>query len=442
MTPARRLLDRLRSEEAGFGLIEVIVSASLLVLVASGVYLGLDAASATSGINKHRSIASALAQQDQDRMRAMAVAELSNYRDTATLRVGGVTYTVRSTASWVTDTTGAPGCANENDPGYAPADGATRGSAAHYLRIASEVTWPSMTVPPVTIESVVAPPIGSFGTNLGSLAVHVRDRDGAGVPGVSVSLTGPQSHVGVTNQQGCVLWGYLPIGNYQVSLAKQGYVDRNAMSNPSRQVSVVGEATTTVAFDYDLGGRIQASYETLVDGQPTPAAAEAFSIVGPHLTVPLPPVGDGIPAPVHTSGLVFPDTAPYGVYSGACAGADPTAYRQDAQLALVAPGAVVPVTVRVPPVDVRVLRDSRPVEGATVRLTATASGCGGTTTRVTGADGFLTERGMPYGTYSVCAQATIGGVAYAARASVSNTAPTGVPAERATLNLVNPGRCA
>lgn len=441
MAPIRALTRRLRADESGFGLIEVIVSSMLLVLVASGVYVGLDAASTTSGINKHRSIATAIAQQDQDRMRAMAVTELSNYRDTSTTTVGTVTYTVRSTASWVTDDTGVAGCANENDPGYAPADGSVRGSAAHYLRIASEVTWPGMRVPPVTIESVVAPPVGSFGTNLGSLAVHVRDRNGEGVPGVSVSLTGPQSHVALTNQQGCVLWGYLPVGNYQVALAKQGYVDRNAVSNPSKATSVVGEATATVAFDYDRGGEIQAHYETLRDGATVPATAERFSIVGPHLTVPL-VVDDGPPSTVHESKLVFPDISPYGVYAGACAGANPTSYGLDAQLALVTPGANVPVTVRVPPVNLRVLRDSRPVEGAVVRLTATASGCGGTTTRTTGPDGFLTERGMPYGTYDVCAQAVIGGVSYAARASVANTAPTGVPADRATLALTTTGRCA
>ncbi|HMJ03791.1 MAG TPA: hypothetical protein VK506_12670, partial [Conexibacter sp.] len=389
MGPAsRRQFALLCDDQSGFGLIEVIVSSLLLVLVATGLYLGLDAASATSGTNKHRSLASGIAQQDQDRMRAMAVTELSNYRDRTSSTVGPVTYTVTSSASWVTDTTGAASC--------------TSGQArAHYLRIASSVTWPGMHIKPVTIESVVAPPAGSFGTNLGSLAVQVRDRNGAGVPGVSVSLTGAQSYTDITNELGCVLWGYLPVGNYDVVLARQGYVDPSAVAQPRRQAGVVGEATSTVAFDFDLGGRIQADYETLARGLPVAANATDFTAVTAHLPVPLPSFGDGLPHASYTSGLVYPFTDPYGVYAGRCAGANPVAYGERAQLALVQPGGTTQVPARLPPVDLQVIHDGTPVSGATARLTATGSGCSGTTTRTTGADGYVTDRALPYGTYDV-----------------------------------------
>lgn len=432
------LLARLRHEESGFGLIEVVVSSMLLVLVASGVYLGLDAASATSGVNKHRTMAAAIAQQDQDRMRAMAVSELSNYHGTSTSRVGAVTYTVRSNASWVTDKTGTPGCASEVDPRFLPSEGSSAGSAAHYLRIASSVTWPSMRVQPVTIESIVAPPAGSFGTNLGSLAVHVRDRNGDGVAGVSVALAGPQSDVALTNAQGCVLWGYLPIGDYFVTLTKQGYVDKDGVAQPRKETDVVGEGTMTVAFDYDLGGYVQANFETLAGGVPTPASWPDFSAVNARLALPMVTFdGGGAPVASIRSAAVFPFTDPYGVFAGRCSGARPA--DADVQLALVEPGGTTPVAVRLPPIELQALSGGSPVAGAVARFTATGSGCNGTTTRTTGRDGFLTERGLPYGTYAVCVQAGTRRLL----GTVDNSAPTGVPAAdaRYDMTLAPTGTC-
>jgi Tfp pilus assembly protein PilV len=420
----------LRHDQSGFGLIEVVVSSLLLVLVASGVYLGLDAASATSGVNKHRSLATEIAQQDQDRMRAMAVTELSNYRATTTTRVGTVTYTIASSSSWITDDTGTASC--------------TSGQArAHYLRIASSVTWPSMHIKPVTVESVVAPPAGSFGTNLGSLAVQVRDRNGAGVQGVSVSLSGAQNYTDTTNEIGCVLWGFLPVGNYTVSLSKQGYVDPSGVAAPSRAAGVVGESTSTIAFDYDLGGQIQATYESVDSstGRAVPANGTAFTAVTSHLAVPLPPFGDGQPHTSYTTGLLFPFTDPYGAYAGACAGADPTLYGNPAQLALVSPGGTAAVTVREPPVDLLVTRGGRPLQGAIVKLTGTASGCGALPNRTTGSDGYMTDRALPYGTYDVCVQATVSGTTYFLRGTVANAAPGGVPVGRATYDLTTAGTC-
>ena len=418
----RRALAGLRHDESGFGLIEVVVSSLLLMLVASGVYLGLDAASATSGVNKHRTMATAIAQQDQDRMRAMAVGELSNYRDSASSTVGPVTYTVVSSSSWITDDTGTASCTS----------GAAR---AHYLRIASSVTWPGMDVKPVTIESVVAPPAGSFGTNLGSLAVQVRDRNGAGVPGVAVSLSGARSYTDVTNEIGCVLWGYLPVGNYDVTLSRLGYVDHDAVATPRKVAGVVGEATSTIAFDYDLGGRIQANYETLVGGAPAPANGSAFTAVTAHLPVPLPAFGDGAPHASYTTGLVFPFTDPYGVYAGSCAGADPIRSGQGAQLAQVTPGGVTPVTLREPPIDLQVIRDRLPVAGATVKLTGTGDGCGALPARTTGADGYLTDRAFPYGPYAVCVQATVAGTTYKRTGTLANSSPSGVGVRDATVDL-------
>ncbi len=415
----RRIAHRL-GDEAGFGLIEVVVSALLVVLVASGVYMGLDAASATSGINKRRSVASGLAQQDQDRMRSMTVNDLSNYRGTRTATVGAIDYTIDSRASWVTDSTGSASC--------------TSGAAgANYLGISSTVTWQAMTVAPVTVESVIAPPVGSFSTSEGSIAVQVRDRNGVGVPGVAVSLSGARSYTDVTNAQGCVLWGYLPVGSYDVGVTKSGYVDPQGAQLPTKPVGVVGASTNTVAFDYDLGGRIQTDYQTWNGSAAVAANGTEFTAVSSHLTVPLAPFGDGAPHGSFTSGLVFPFTDPYGVYAGNCAGADPLANGQSPALAQVNPGATVVVPVREPPINLRVMNGAQPVQNATVKLTGTGSGCGALPGRATDVNGYLVDPAYPYGTFTACVQATIGATTRAQTTTLSsattlaNTSPTGIP---------------
>ncbi|HEX5145862.1 MAG TPA: prepilin-type N-terminal cleavage/methylation domain-containing protein [Conexibacter sp.] len=424
-----RLCARLRRDERGFAMIEVLVSAVLLTLAATGVYLGLDGASQTSGINKHRSEATELAQQDQDRMRAMAVTELSNYRDTSDppVQIGNVGYTISSSASWVTDSTGSASCTSGT-------------AAAHYLRIASSVTWPGMQIPPVTIESVVAPPAGSFGTNLGSLAVQVRDHAGNPVQGATATLSGPQGYTDTTNAAGCVLWGYLPVGNYTVAVAKTGYVDPNGVAAPQQAVGVVGESTTTLAFDYDLGGRIQANYQTLTQSGGTAVAenATAFSAVTSHLTVPIGPFGDGAAHTAFLSDPVYPFSDPYGVYAGTCRGADPTQNGQSAQLAQVNPGGTTNVTVLEPPVDLRVVNNGTPVASAQVFMTGTGSGCGAlpTQTTSTATNGYLPDRGVPYGPYNVCVLVLKSGSTYYKKTgTISNTSPRGVPVASATYDF-------
>jgi Tfp pilus assembly protein PilV len=421
-TARRHAVGRLR-DESGFGLIEVLVSALLVVLVALGVYYGFDAASATSGVNKRRSVAGDLAQQDQNRMRSMTAGDLSNYRNSQTTTVAGIAYTIDSRASWVTDGTGTASCTSGS-------------SQANYLSISSDVTWPGMTVQPVTVESITAPPVGSFGPGQGSLAVQVRDRNGAGVPGVVATLTGPQGYTDVTNAQGCVLWGYLPVGNYTVMVAKPGYVDQQGAQQPSQPTGVVGESTATLAFDYDLGGQIQANYQTWNGAAAVPANGTGFTAVSSHLTVPLGPFG-GAPTTSDTSPLVFPFTDGYGVYAGNCAGADPLANGQPPQLVTVTPGATVPIAVSEPPINLRVVNGAAPVVNAIVKLAGTGSGCGAMAPRPTAATGFLVDPAYPFGPYTACVQALVGGVNYAqtktktGATTLANTTATGVPAGNA-----------
>ena len=71
----RRALRALRPER-GSMLIEVMVGALILAITTTAVLNGLDGAQKTGGRNKARSVAAALAEQDQERMRSLPVADL------------------------------------------------------------------------------------------------------------------------------------------------------------------------------------------------------------------------------------------------------------------------------------------------------------------------------------------------------------------------------
>src|SRR4051795_8291473 len=101
------------SEEGGWLIVEMMIGAVVLVLTALAIYSGLDGASKASGRNRNRTVASYLAQQDQERMRTMDAAALSNnYTNTRTVTIAGVPYRVDSQATPINDTTGAVSCTN------------------------------------------------------------------------------------------------------------------------------------------------------------------------------------------------------------------------------------------------------------------------------------------------------------------------------------------
>src|SRR3954452_7183858 len=92
-----------RSSEAGFALIEVIVAAAVLAIVALAVLSGIDGANSASAREKARAVASNLAEQDQERLRAMPVDVLRNPPQSGDMTVDGIKYQVKSEARWITD---------------------------------------------------------------------------------------------------------------------------------------------------------------------------------------------------------------------------------------------------------------------------------------------------------------------------------------------------
>ena len=62
--------------------------------------------------------------------------------------------------------------------------------------------------------SLVAPRVGSFGANQGTLAVQLKNELDAPVANMPVNITGPVNQVDATNALGCAVFGHIAAGDY------------------------------------------------------------------------------------------------------------------------------------------------------------------------------------------------------------------------------------
>ena len=255
----RSRTDALASER-GFFLVETLVGAVLVAVLAVAMLSAFDGADRVSGRTKMRALAASLAQSDQERLRSMPEATLSNLRQTNSKMVDGVEYDVVSRADWISDPTSTTDCTNN-------------GSAGDYMKITSTVTAPSQpAMAPIVVESVVTPAPGTFSVNQGSLAVNVVDRNGNGISGLSVAINGPASASDVTDSRGCAFFGYEPIGSYTVSTTRGGWVDTQGNQTASKTVSIATQQMSTTTLQYDQAGSMTVTFDTV---PPTRAAPRA-----------------------------------------------------------------------------------------------------------------------------------------------------------------------
>lgn len=402
---------------------ETIFSAVLLVVVALAVMSSLDVATKTSAANKGRTTASSLAQQDQERMRAMTIAQLSNYHETSTETVGGLVYNVDSRAEWVRDATGT--AASCSDTGQ-----------SDYIRISTTITSSVVgrDTRPVTIRGIVAPPVGSLGPNQGTLAVKVVDRNDAPVANMPVALTGTKALTDNTNALGCAVFGYIPAGagtSYTVQLNQGGWVDQDDNQLSKKSPNVTAGNVTLIQMTYDQAGAIGVDLTDSAGAAPSPAVT--FLSVN-NSKWPTPGVRRVAP-PTVTSLFPFA-TSPYSVYAGSCPTADPTTQvpAQPGASASVLPGqATNGVAVRVPTINTKVVNASNAGIAGTVSLRATGTGCTEAVNNLpTATDGTLAID-LPYGSYKICASTNVSltatpSIKYKIEStSVANKAAAGTP---------------
>jgi Tfp pilus assembly protein PilV len=395
-------------------LVEVLVSALLVGIMAAAFFGALGGSARVSGVSKARAIGAGLAQDDQERLRSMPVAALSTLDQTNTKAVAGVNYQVTSKAEWIADAT------------QTNTDCTSNGAAADYLRITSTVAPVNLAaLKPIVVTSTVTPAPGTF-NNLGALLVSVVDRNGAGVAGRTVNISGPASDSALTNAQGCAFFGYEPVGDYAVTTSAVGYVDAAGNSTATTTASVGNETTATAQLQYDLAGAASLTFDTRAKDatgalESVAQAAPAWTVTASHGGIvrtlgPGYPTGSPYTSPSPASTIaapkLFPWTDPYGIYAGNCN------YNDPGTLTPAPPGSsltVVPgkldhaVMVRVPAVNV-LTKASGTAKALPVTITSATTGCGVWSVRRTTvpsgtagtSTGMLQDPGLPYGQYFIC----------------------------------------
>jgi Tfp pilus assembly protein PilV len=413
----RNRLRGLRSAEAGFALIEVLVSAGLVMVIAAAVLGGVDAPSVLSGRNQASSQGVSLAQQDQERMRAMPIADLINHNKTRTVKVDGRDYSVVSKVTWVTDSGSSVSCATSDT------------TSGDYLKLKSTVTGPGLKKP-ATIDSLLAPPNGSVATQKGNLAVLMKNHLGLPAEGMTVQISGPQSGTALTDANGCAFFALLTAGQYTVNISKTGWVDK-ASSSLMVKTSTVSSGGTSltqetmapagalaIAVQTNAYGVVQASAirkgVTISNGGLLPSGTKVFTA--------------GVGATSVNAASLYPFTDGYSAWSGDCLNSNPVPGAGPYAAIPTAGGAAVPLTVRQPSLNLTLTINNAPpgnVNGRGFLKSASGSTCGYKFTQipVTSAGRFA-DPGFPEDTYDLCLQGNVpsfGGNYHVIRTNVAVT---------------------
>lgn len=405
-----RYRRRLSASEEGFALIEVVVSAAVLVIVVLGVLAAMDAVSSTASGNQSKTVASTLAERDLERLRGLKTSDLTQLPSIETeskqVKVGAITYTVVSKAQWVIDSTGADiSCALPNGSGS-------------YLRITSTVTAPSSRIKPVTLSSIVAPQPGK-----GTVTALVRNAAGQPVSNLPVQADGPTPKTIATNSAGCAVFADSEAGSYVLRLNQSGWVDPDGKQLVEKNATVSAGNLTTIEFIYDRASSFNVKVVTKRPGAGTQVDDRSQAVTAAHtgLSSLFKIVTSTTAALNFPFTSMFPFTTPYQVYSGDCTGANPVKATSnpsyfdahpEAVVQLSPGGAMVQATALEPAMDVTVTVNSTATAGAKVYAYPKTAGCAtariniGSGTTLT--NGKVDYPGLPFGTYDICAQYTSG----------------------------------
>jgi Tfp pilus assembly protein PilV len=297
-------------DEAGFALVEVMVSAVLLIALALSTLAVLDRSQSTSSNNRSRAVASQLAQNEQDAIRQMPMSALAGgfHPGTVPKKVGEITYDVTSSAEWVQDSGGAVTCS-------------TNTGRVEYLATSTTVTWPGMgSIKPVVADGVVSPGVAALGANKGALTVLLSRADGTGTAGITVTVQGQS---GVTDENGCAVIGNLDAGVQTLTYNTGGYVDENSKQSVSKPVTIGAGTIAQATGYYDNPGTLAVSLVS--DGQGGDGTWPKVTIDHANRAKPSAFTLDTDTATKHNASVgLFPFDAPYKAYPGECSGNDPS----------------------------------------------------------------------------------------------------------------------
>jgi len=261
-TAGRRLSARVTpGAQEGFLLVEVIVSALLVVLIVVATFNGFDVINRAQADDRAHDQAVILAAQSQEQLRTDPVTTLDALETTPhtySQSVNGTTYEVTQEA--------APSNGSANTTGCNAVE--TTKQTAATVQITSTVTWARLEAakrPEVKLSSIITPPTGSgLEVDVGNAPTPTE-----GVPGVTaivtftpVNSTTPESREGTTDSAGCVVFGDIEATSATVEIQeKPGFITPNgSLKVPAKEVTLAPNLTVHDPVTYDEGGAIKADF--------------------------------------------------------------------------------------------------------------------------------------------------------------------------------------
>jgi hypothetical protein len=288
----------------------------------------------------------------------------------------------------------------------------------------------------------VAPTV-VYSATRGSLAVQVNNRDHNGVAGLAVSISGPTSDTQPTNAQGCAIFPYIPVGNYDIRLNRPGWVEHYGVQAALGNQDVTAGTFNVRTMDYDQAATIVATIGTYKPNSTTTATANLIDSKAyrtsatnggePGMQRIFPLTAPALPAYTVTLDSLFPFESEYGVYTGICSESSPVLYDTDYYPSYTGaiktnPAGTHALTVRQPPFNIQVKSPANVLaNGLSVRATLQSADCPAAADRnyalttvanpytssngwvsqpqlvVAGAPvGLAFDPGMPFGIYDLC----------------------------------------
>jgi prepilin-type N-terminal cleavage/methylation domain-containing protein len=392
----------LRHDDSGFSLIEVLVSAMLVALIAVGVLSMFDSASATSGRERARTQAASLANREIARYKAMSpvnLMALAGTTQTRSITLAKQAYNLSTTIDWAPDQTGDDVVCTGSGP-------------PQYLKLVTTVSTPAggplSGVSSPTVTNFVSIPPGSPN---GTLRVSVKDQGTTPVSGATVTLTGPTTKVTTTNANGCAVVSNLPKGTYTATLSKSvggvNWVDQQGNASPSTSGAVYSGQVTDVSFNaFAKSGTINVTWFSTAGY--TPVLADRLGVQGGAITgtsyfgtARVTGTVANFQPSISASGL-YPSASAFKISGGDCA--PEQAFFALSPAGLTA-GQTVAQTYPLSPVDITTQKSGVTTPGMTVRFIKSEAGCTvyKTSTYTSDATGHLKVALLP-GHWDTCVQ--------------------------------------
>jgi type II secretory pathway pseudopilin PulG len=247
------------AEERGIALLEVIVSAGLVAIIAIGTLTGLEGAASRTTDNRLHNQAAVLAAQSQETLRseptetlealAKETEEKPSKPYTKTETVEKQSFTVTQKVEEVNGSTGSTGCTATSK------EGESSHAGGYYFRVTTLVTWPQLgTREQVQQASVITPRTGS----VLEVTVDTAASTPEPVSGATVNAGGVITTTGST---GCVIFPAIDATSTSLTVEKSGYVTATgAPKFQASEIAIAPNITTQYQVILSPAGAIKAIF--------------------------------------------------------------------------------------------------------------------------------------------------------------------------------------